>query len=279
MLSVMVCTSWQAMGAWHSYTQAHIPVGRLTAWRVCPSAETLAEVPACYRPTRLQLTEPHPAVIDWIPWAPMRDRVIMYHSSSPRLDELISELGNHYVMEVDLSKLVAGFPPTPGYVSVWDLVRVLAPEATSGAAQVPQDSDWGQEPDYLDARVAPVADPMDDEMDLQMLATTRDAATTLPAPNVQALFTSKVLAQRAFEMMGMNKGPHNFRLDPTFFQKYPELYDCDAKLAATGIPLRPREQRNSSVPVPQPLRPRIISQYKELVRWTAASVHQNGFRL
>lgn len=266
MLSVMVCMSWQSMGAWHNYTKAHIPVGRLTAWRVNPTPKTLARVPLDYQPTKLQISVPHPAVIDWIPWASMRDLVILHHSSSPRLDDLICELGNHYVMEVDLSQLVAGFPPTPGYVSVWDLVRTISPEATT-AIHEQHESPGEWEHDYLDSGIQ---DPLAETDHLD------DKDTTLPACNVTALFTSKALALKAFEMMGMSDGPHKFRLDPAFFEKYPELYDCSANLAATGIPLRPGHRK--SVPVPRPLARRVLSQYKELASWAVALVPQRHVR-
>lgn len=267
MLSVMVCLSWQTMGAWHNYTKSHIPLGCLTAWRVNPTPTTLAKVPACYKPTPLQLSVPHPAVIDWIPWACMRDRVILYHSTSPRLDELISDFGNYYVMEVDLSKLVAGFPPTPGYVSVWDLVRIIAPEATSDAAGGHQRSivaeGWdsmagdGGFSAFLGQDSCPVGGQVVDESD-----------TSLPAPSTAALFNSKTLALKAFDMMGMGNGPHNFRLDPAFFCKYPELYEGTSDLAATGIPLR--SNTSKACPVPCPLASKILSQYKELASWTVS---------
>lgn len=275
MLSVMVCVSWQTMGAWHSYTKSHIPVGHLTAWRVDPSPATLAKVPLCYQPTKLQLSMPHPAVIDWVPWASMRDKVILYHSASPRLDELMSDFGNYYVMEVDLPKLVAGFPPTPGYVSVWDLVRVIAPEATSDAAVLSQraitTATWETcfQERFTDSNTGTFHNPPPEGMGPPPMD---ESEASLPAPNTTALFNSKTLALKAFEMMGMGNGPNNFRLDPAFFSKYPELYDGTSDLMARGIPLRPTHHTTVPVPVPCPLASEILSQYKELASWTACSV-------
>jgi hypothetical protein len=265
MLSVMVCVSWQNMGAWHNYTKSHIPVGRLTAWRIDPTPTTLAKVPQCYQPTKLQLSMPHPAVIDWIPWASMRDRVILYHSSSPRLDELISDFGNYYVMEVDLSKLVAGFPPTPGYVPVWDLVRIIAPEATSDVAGTHQRNIATE---IWDTRSKEKSTNTFSPDEMEPIS---ESETSLPAPNTTALFNSKTLALEAFKMMGMGNGPHNFRLDPAFFGKYPELYEGTSELMARGIPLRSSHGMN--VPVPCPLASEILCQYKELASWTVGSVH------
>ena len=45
MLSAFVCMSWQMMTAWHSYTRAHIPVGKLMTWHLNPTVEAFVSTP------------------------------------------------------------------------------------------------------------------------------------------------------------------------------------------------------------------------------------------
>ncbi|KIW89957.1 uncharacterized protein Z519_09387 [Cladophialophora bantiana CBS 173.52] len=253
MLSSFICLSWPTMAAWHTYTRAHIPVGSLMAWRLNPSPEMYAAIDPSLRPTKLQMTVHHPAIIDWIPFASLREKLIIYHSANPNLDDLICEIGNSYVMEIDLARLVAVIPPTRGYVGVWDLVRSIAPEATASSNTTNLfHPDFENSPETID--------DFDDEDE------PNTPASCLPAPNASVLFGSKVLALKAFKLIGMHRGVGNFLLDPNFFDKYPELFDPAANLVAHGVPLRPGDRKFISAP--QPLDSSVLGRYKELSSWS-----------
>jgi len=79
----------------------------------------------------------HPSIIDWIPWPELRDKLIIHHSANPRLDSLICDIGNSYVVPADLSLLIKYPQSVLGYLGVWDLVRAIAPEATGSPRLVP----------------------------------------------------------------------------------------------------------------------------------------------
>lgn len=255
--------SWQTMTAWHTYTRAHIPVGKLMTWRLNPTPAAYMKIAACYRPTQMQLAVPHPAVIDWIPWPTLRDKLIQCHSANPCLDDIVCEIGNSYVTEAELSKLIMGIRPVMGYVGVWDMVRAIAPEATANISGSSCDSDevcnGSFDPDFSSDGSSPqdAIEERDESMDY---------ACTLPAPNVATLFNSKSLALKAFKLLGMDKGAVTFRLDPAFFEKHPELYDPRCNLMAHGVPLRPPDRR--SVPIPRQLDSGILGRYRELTTWT-----------
>ena len=194
----------------------------------------------------------------------MRDRLIACHSANPRLDDLICEIGNSYVAEADLSTLIAGIAPVMGYVSVWDMVRAIAPEATANKAGPPNDCGavWNTtdfDPDFSSDGDSPQSSLEDSDEFI-------DLACKLPAPNVCALFHSKGFALQAFKALGMDRGAVTFRLDPVFFERHPELYDCKSHLMAHGLPLRPPERR--SIPIPRPLESGILGRYRELTTWT-----------
>ncbi|OAL39877.1 hypothetical protein AYO20_00789 [Fonsecaea nubica] len=253
MLSSFICLSWPTMAAWHSYTRAHSAVASLMAWRLNPTPEMYAVIDSSLRPTKLQMTAHHPSIIDWIPFPSVRDKLIIYHSANPHLDELICDIGNSYVMEADLSKLIAFIPPTRGYVGVWDLVRSIAPEATSSS-----DTANFLQPSFENS--PETIDEFDEEEEAN------SGATSLPAPDASVLFGSKALALKAFKLIGMHKGVGNFLLDPQFFQRHPELYDPTANLCARGVPLRPGNR--GFMLAPQPLDSGVLSRYKELSSWS-----------
>jgi hypothetical protein len=261
MIAVFVLVSWQLMTSWHTYTKADIPLKELTAWRVTRTPEAYAKIIPAYRPTKLQITTPHPAIIDWIPWSSLRDKLIIYHSANPCLDNLICDIGNSYVVPTDLSKLVVGLPSVLGYLSVWDLVRAIAPDATSPGS----DSSTSARNFAYDSEA--MRSVISDEDD----ASAKDEVyfgnrPTLPAPDAHTLFSTKSLAIQAFKIIGMDKGAATFRLDPEFFGRHPELYDPQCDLMARGVPLKSSSHR--SMPTPGDLNPSVVAQYKELASWT-----------
>ncbi len=194
----------------------------------------------------------------------MRDKLILCHSANPCLDDIVCEIGNSYVVEGDLSQLVAGIRPMMGFVGVWDMVKAISPEAT-GSISGPSQSCaevWNNaiDPDFSSDGDSPQGSIEDSDENM-------DQTCVLPAPNVSALFNSKAFALQAFKLLGMDKGAVTFRLDPAFFEKHPELYDYKANLMAHGVPLRLPDRRRS-VPVPRPLDSIILGRYRELTTWT-----------
>jgi hypothetical protein len=259
MIAVFVMVSWQIMTAWHSYTKADIPLKELTAWRVTRTPEAYAKIIPAYRPTKLQITTPHPAIIDWIPWSSLRDKLIIYHSANPNLDNLICDIGNSYVVPADLSKLVVGEGPVIGYLSVWDLVRAIAPHATG----VGSDSSTAAQTFAYDAdAIRDIISEDDDAAEDELFFSDR---LTLPAPDAHTLFSTKSLAIQAFKAIGMDKGAATFRLDPEFFGRHPELYDPQCDLMARGVSLK--SSTRWSMPTPGDLNAGVVAQYRELARW------------
>lgn len=258
MVSSFICLSWPLMTSWHTYTRAHIPVLKLTAWHIDPSPQTYNAMTKSWRPTQLQLSSKHPSIIDWIPFPTLRDKLISCHAANPCLDDVICEIGNSYVMETDLSKLIANIPPTEGYVSVWDLVRAISPQTTR------RHSDANTELSIWDAPLGP--DSYSDLI-LDLKPENEEApAPALPAPDIKSLFSSKSLALQCFKLLGMDRGACFFRLDPAFFENHPELYDPRENLMARGVPLR--SPNRVSMSVPPSLDTSVLEQYKNISSWT-----------
>lgn len=90
----------------------------------------------------------------------------------------------------------------------------------------------------------------------------------LPAPSINALFKSRDQALGVFRMLGMDKGPGNLRLDPSFFERHPELYDGSTDLLAKGIPIKVPGCDTTTLAGPKPIDLRILRRYQEMVMST-----------
>jgi threonine aldolase len=186
---------------WYAKTRFYHIVD-LTTWQLHPSPELLNRVEKQYRPTMLQLQNQHPAIIDWIPFPALRDRLIRLHSANPLIDQIFCDVVSSYVVEACMADLVLDAPATRVYVRVTDV-------AISAAGTENKDI---------------------------------DPATILPAPDVSSLFLVADCAQAVFKLLNMNHGVSHYKLDPSFFGTYPELFDPENDIVAQGFPLRPNNQ-------------------------------------
>jgi hypothetical protein len=262
MLSVFVCLSWQKMTPWHTWTAGNYGAGNVMAWRLNPTEATFAKLPEYYKPTPTQLSIPHPTVIDWIPWPEVRDKLINYHSANPCLDDIIREIGNSYVVEGDLSKLVAAREPVMGFVTVWDIVRAISPEATLENSKLYRDCDQTfDNPFPRDIEMAENPYSMSNAGSDEYV----DKTCSLPALNVRSLFGSKTLAIQAFKLFKMEKA-ENLRLHPAFFENHPEFADCRSRLMGRGLCLNAPSQ--VSVPSPRALESSVLGMYREFTTQT-----------
>ncbi|KIW82736.1 hypothetical protein Z517_01979 [Fonsecaea pedrosoi CBS 271.37] len=105
MLSALVCSMWPLIMSFYTYTGAHIRLGELTLRRINASLETSADLDLSYRPSLLQQSSLHAAIIDCITFPSLRDRILIAYTDE-HLDRLVCAIGDSYVIQVDLSKLV-----------------------------------------------------------------------------------------------------------------------------------------------------------------------------
>ena len=204
------------MEPWIKYTNGKEQLAKLAAWRMYPSADTLAALPEFLRPTQLQLSLPHPAVIDWCIFPFLRNKLIEYHRSDPALDEICGDIGMAYVVQACFSELVANEEPLMVYIRVCDVI--------AGMENNP-------------ALVNP-----------PVLGT--NAQVKLPAPSLHTLLHTKEYAREMYRHFTINDSGKSYYLDPELFNKYPHLYEPNAKIAQ-GMPLRPYNK--ISWPHPHPL--------------------------
>ncbi|KAJ5403307.1 hypothetical protein N7509_003178 [Penicillium cosmopolitanum] len=212
-----------------------------------------------WRPTKTQISRKHPAIIDWIPWPSIRDKLITCHAANPLIDNVICAIGHSYVMEIDLSKLIANIPPTPGYVSVWDLIRTISPETSKQNTETSKNINLNAWDGLRGSGV-----PTDESF--QFHRHKESFGMRLPAPDTNSLFGSHTMALQAFELLGMDKGASLFRLDPAFFETHPEMYDHRDNIMASGVHLK--SPYGDTMISPRPLDISVSTQYKQLSSWT-----------
>lgn len=204
---------------WYAKTRFYHIV-HLTAWQIYPCDVTFNAIHPQYRPTALQLRSRYPRTIDWIPFSSIRDRLIRLHAGNPLIDQIVCDAVSSYVVETCMSDLIMGAPATKAYIRVLDLVTNI-----------------------------------DD-----VLSSSRyDSAACLPAPDVSTLFSSQACSKAIFDLLSVDCGVSNYKVDPAFFERYPELYDHRFDIIPTGIPLRPDVQHRLSCP--KPLTPQTLQTY------------------
>ncbi|KIX10028.1 uncharacterized protein Z518_01109 [Rhinocladiella mackenziei CBS 650.93] len=163
---------------------------------------------------------PHPAIIDWCVFPFLRDNLIQYHSSDPSLDEICGHIGKAYVVQADLSELVANAEPLSVNFSVLDIVTGLEKNPTL-------------------LSLSRLSDAMQAESNNTIQQTAR-TKIHLPAPNLYALLHAREYTWELYRHLKIAEGGDRFRLDGNFFVKYPHLYEpeVDACYIAHGVPLR-----------------------------------------
>lgn len=274
MISAFICISWKPMSSFLRYTKSHISVTKLTTSHVHNGQQNDSELEIYYRPTHTQLSTPHPAVIDWVPFPSIRDRLILFHASNPRLDEIICEIADAYACDIQLSRLVQGFSPTIGYIRVRDLLQTISRGAEEASDEMPYPSDDHDYVEYNLFSSHEFSQPINSTYNQTSSPSfshernSHASRSDLPAPSINALFSSRTLALQVFRLLGMDKGPGSLRLDPVFFRKHPELYDGRTDLLARGVPVRSPSNDTTRLAGPEPIDFRILRKYQEMVKST-----------
>ncbi|KAH7127413.1 pyridoxal phosphate-dependent transferase [Dactylonectria macrodidyma] len=121
--------------AWYAKTR-FFHIIELTAWQLYPSMGTFEKLHERYRPTDAQLKNPHPLVIDWIPFPSIRDRLIQLHAANPRIDQIFCDAVTGYVVEALMCDLIQGAPAAKVYVRVTDLITAMSSPSPSTSSPV-----------------------------------------------------------------------------------------------------------------------------------------------
>jgi hypothetical protein len=206
-------------------------------WQIRPCRETYVRLATRYRPTALQTMESYPAIIDWCPFASVRDRLITLHAANPRIDNIICDMATSYVVEANLCELVqTNGQMTRCFVRVWDIIQCMERETENEKQTFALDT------------------------------------SQLPAPSVASLFT-KAYAIHVFKKLHMDEGIAHYKLDPAFFLRYGELMDDDHDIIGQGIAISPETQ--TTLPEPSKLDAKMLTTYKHFTSWSIDVLSQD----
>lgn len=247
---------------WYTATRYQENITDLLLWQINKSRVIYSRMHANYRPSALQLLEDYPSVIDWCPFPTMRDKLILLHSANPYLDQIICDIATSYVVEVDAAKIVVG-QTGRAYIRIWDLICAF-------------------EGDDIEKDPAQNAD-FDHEQLLSPELAHGHLSFPLPAPNVESLFHAPY-ARRAFKSLGLDDGVPRFKVDPSLFIQYPELYDSGADILASGAAIVPKSQ--TKIPCPALPRHETMIIYRNVADWCVSAIcsaslketHMNGWQ-
>ncbi|CZR64665.1 uncharacterized protein PAC_14563 [Phialocephala subalpina] len=206
----------------------------LTAWQLYPCPEMLNRIHKQYQPTMLQLQHQYPGIIDWAPFPSLRNRLICLHAANPQIDQIFVDIVSSYVVEACMADLVLDAPTTMVYVRVID---VAMGAAGMGNKDV-------------------------------------DPSAVLPAPDVASLFSVAECAQAVFKLLNMDHGVSQYKLDPSFFGTYPELFDPENDIAAQGVPIRPNNQ--TRLPCPSRLDDLTFQTYRSFMEFHTLAPFQSA---
>ncbi|KAL6922884.1 hypothetical protein FSST1_000158 [Fusarium sambucinum] len=238
MLSHFHSLSRPAALVWYTATRFEHNVTYLLLWQLNRSRAIYSRLHANYRPSALQFSEEYPSNIDWCPFPTIRDKLILLHAANPCLDQIMCDIATAYTVEVDAESLVFG-QTGQAFIRVWDLVCGLnAEDMADDLAQ-----NGGFDPEFATGHVP----------------------FSLPAPDIESLFQPEY-ARVAFKALGLGDGIPRFKVDPSLFVQYPELYDAGADVMATGTAIAPSVQTKLPEPAFFPKHD-TLAIYRNLAAW------------
>ena len=186
MLQEYLQQCWPVMVPWFRVTQTSHIICSVLWWQISKSEAAACQLLKVYSPTAVQLSVPHPSILDWVPHGALRDQFIL-NQDSLNLDAAICDLAAAYVVEFESDDELA------------------APKTTLNLMDAVNDS--------LRSGIPLLGSAGDEESRRSIYP-----AGTMAHSRRRLLATGNI---------------HEFKIDNSFFVKYPALYDPSA--VANGI--------------------------------------------
>ncbi|KAK6380738.1 hypothetical protein LTS17_004938 [Exophiala oligosperma] len=215
---------WPCMKTWYTMTDSYTTIRWVIWWQISQTSEALEDIPETNTPTPVQRALPHPSIIDWIPFASIRNRLII--SDGYDIDQVFCDMTEAFVLQ----KEAATQEGAVMYKSVIGLLRAALVSAGSSSPSPSSSSSesHGGSGDIFDEG---------------------------PLKRTKA-------ASSAYCQQLINFGRWVVKLDPSFFSKYPSLYDPAIVSSGPCWDLLGRESR---IQRPKPLTTEAINTYANLL--------------
>ena len=191
LMHAFLAHGWPSMVYWF-YATRSIPLGcRVLWWETSHTKEAATQVPTGNIPTLIQLSRPpYPCILDWVPHPGLRDLLILNYESYD-VDQVVCDMTNAFVVEVE----EAGPFANESHLGV---PLINAPSTGSS-------------------------------FNLMELVQRTLVSGPIQRGNLQELMAFRLLQSTAsFDYASVEHPIHRFKLDPSFFDKYPALHDANA---------------------------------------------------
>jgi hypothetical protein len=177
---------WPVMRPWFQVTHTSHLMCAVLWWQITNTDAAASQLSRVYAPTAVQLSVPHPSILDWVPHSTLRDLFILNQDSFD-LDEVICDLAAAYVVEFEPDD----YPPTPK--ETLNLMDAVQHSLHSGIPLIGTTGVQGS--------------------DQRTHSGGKASCTRHKVPAAANI--------------------HKFKIDSSFFAKYPALYDASA--VANGL--------------------------------------------
>lgn len=237
---------------------------RCLAWRVSRSTQSLKNLPVYLAPTQSQSRTPHLAMISWISMPPLRDRIIQHYSSSQLFDKMWLDLMSHAVVEIeDISTILTGVGTGHGCLGIWNIFDAMDEPEVSDPLETHVSEEEEIFPELTQVDIVGLLRvyrmPLPDIAEVS-LSPSQQQGSWEPI-TLEQLFTDSELARRLYYHLELYNAHKCWRIDPTFFDKYPNLqWEGCKNYTARGVSFR-KQPRNVSIPSRQSL-DQILFQYQ-----------------
>jgi hypothetical protein len=198
-------------------------VENVIKWQLKQAFKTFQPLPFNYEPSKLQLSTPHPCVIDWLAFGGLRDRLIEHFNDSAKTDEIFTEIMENSVVEVpDISTVLAGVEAGPGFLGIWNIFNAMTGGASNASLQA---LCTASSLELHDGSLSGLYQMYE----VPALDTTRISCHASPGKGfwdpvpLSTLLQSPQLAKQLYHHLELYDSHKCWKYDPGFYARYPML--------------------------------------------------------
>ncbi|KFY83600.1 hypothetical protein V498_07941 [Pseudogymnoascus sp. VKM F-4517 (FW-2822)] len=217
---------WPLMAPWFHLIKAADVIRSVLWWQVTNSADAANQLSNVHAPTFIQLSTPHPSIIDWIPHATIRNMLILNQDAFD-LDTVVTDLAAAYVYETESNEYSDGVGETRNLMdAVHNSLRCGMPllggaGLQTGSGQHVVATCGGESPPTTRKRPTAAAVVHQFKVDSSFFVQTGSGQHVVAACGGESPPTTRKRPTAAAVV-------HQFKVDSSFFAKYPALYDMTA---------------------------------------------------
>lgn len=124
------------MKTWYTMTDSYTTIRWVLWWQITRTSEAFDDIPETNTPTPVQIALPHPSIIDWVPFASLRNTLVL--SEGYDLDQVFCDMTEAFVLQKE--DLPSGQIGESGGVTYKSVITFLEAALRSSADTDPSTS-------------------------------------------------------------------------------------------------------------------------------------------